>query len=116
MTTECLGLKEISKSPHNSHHLHRRGDRQKERKEDGEEGYEICGYMMHEITDTMVHGQDLHNTESINIPAWKAAPPLAKKLFAIGSCWEREKWFSLRLWLWVGLPTPVDGPTPYENL
>lgn len=95
MTTECLGLKEISKSPHNSHHLHRRGDRQKERKEDGEEGYEICGYMMHEITDTKVHGQDLHNTESINIPAWieeglTKGPPLAKELLATDSYWERE--------------------------
>lgn len=42
---------------------------------------------MHEITDVMVHGQDLHKTKPINTPAWieegfTKTPLLAKKLLA----------------------------------
>lgn len=34
--------------------------------------------------------------------------PPSEELLVINSCYERENWFSLGVWLWAGSPRPAE--------
>lgn len=70
-------------------------------------------YYSHQRTTAMIPCKRPAEDQGSKVPAWmeNSWGLLTKELLAVDSYWEEES-FPLRVWLLIGFPCSVDGPSP----